>query len=210
MSDLKSTGPGRCRKISPPQHRQKKPSSKSSSDNWSIAIYKTLSLKKSRFGDGVVYLVDNIEPKSKYRGTKTGLDRTQIQRVDPTTVMASGRTITDEDKILNIKAEAPSPKATKPATRSATKEKPVAKPAPPKVNKVVTQKDWTAALKGVIYKGGGDKFEVTKVYIGLPPGGTDKGDYGWHVLYFNVNKTKAEHYQTFEEMLNTGRDTKQK
>ena len=131
---------------------KKQPSSKSSSDNWSIAIYKILSSKKSRFGDGVTYLVNNIDPKSKYRGTKTGLDRTQIQRVDPTTAPASGRTIADEDKHLNKVAEVTPPSETGPPPQQEDVDDTPPPSAPPKANNLSSGSDWTRALKDVEYK----------------------------------------------------------
>ena len=58
-------------------------------------------MKKTRFGNGVLYFVDNIDQNSRYRGSTTGLNRTQIQRLDPTTVLTTGRTIIEEEKFLN-------------------------------------------------------------------------------------------------------------
>ena len=52
-----------------------------------------------------MYFVGNIDPNSKYKGSKTGLDRTQIQRLDPDTVLSSKRNIVEEEKFLNKEKE---------------------------------------------------------------------------------------------------------
>jgi len=167
---------------------KKQPSSKSSSDNWSIAIYKILSLKKTRFGNGIMYFVGNIDPNSKYKGSKTGLDRTQIQRLDPDTVLSSKRNIVEEEKFLNTEQE------DEDSNQDDDEEE---QPAPVITKKTntndFTAKWWTNELKGVQFRDEGENWQITKV--------TSSG--GWKVNHFNTT-TKAKHEETFREVLEIG------
>ena len=166
--------------------KKKQPSSKSSSDDWSIAIYKIPSLKKTRFGEGVVYFVDNIDPNSKYRGTATCPDRTLIQRVDPTTVLTTGRTIVEEEKFLNDEGGEDEDGGQEDEPALIITKKPEAKSD-------FTAKGWTAELKGVKCRDEGGLWQITKV--------TSRG--GWKVDHFNT-KTKSKQEEYFQEVLEIG------
>ena len=57
----------------------------------------------------------------------------------------------------------------------------------------VTANGWTAELKGVKFRDGGDLWQITKV--------TSKG--GWKVDHFNT-KTKAKQEESLREVLEIG------
>jgi len=117
---------------------------KSASNNWSTQIYTVTRVRELAKGQRT-YQVENINPRE---GKQTGfLDRTSVQKVDPDTLLSSGRTIQQEYEWYNEdssdeededdKVQKVIPKA----TRSA-KEK--------LVQRLLSRsaKEWTRALKG--------------------------------------------------------------
>ena len=131
-----------------------------------------------------MYFVENIDPNSKYRGSKSGLDRTQIQRLDPNTVLATGRNIIDEEKYLNEDDDVEDEEEEQTAPV-------ITKKTSTKVD--FTAKWWTSQLKGVKFRDEGDLWQITKV--------SSTG--GWKVDHFNTI-TKAKQQETFREVLEIG------
>ena len=134
--------PGDMGVVFPQLNSTRKVHGKSASNNWSTRIYKIIKVRVLAAG-ARTFLVQPIDPND---GKNIGwLDRTQILKIDPATKLRTGRTIAEEDQVLNSEPpdesesedEAPLPKR---KTRS-KKEK--------RVNQLLKQsaKDWTRALK---------------------------------------------------------------
>ena len=76
----------------------RKVTGKSASNNWSTQIYIVTKVRELSKGQRT-FQVDNINPRER---KQTGfLDRTSVQKVDPDTVLSSGRTIQQEYEWFN-------------------------------------------------------------------------------------------------------------
>ena len=122
----------------------RKVTGKSASNNWSTQIYIVTKVRELSKGQRT-FQVDNINPRER---KQTGfLDRTSVQKVDPDTVLSSGRTIQQEYEWFNEDSSDEEeeddddvqkmPKATR-----STKEK--------LVQRLLSRsaKEWTRVLKG--------------------------------------------------------------
>jgi len=125
----------------------KKVTGKSSSNNWSTDVYKITKVRTLSKGQKT-YAVSNIDPDGQQ---KSGfLDRTQILKIDPETMLSTGRTVAEQDSYLNrdededdddgLLQEEDDSETTKRKTRS-DKEK--------EIRRLVafSGKDWTKLLK---------------------------------------------------------------
>jgi hypothetical protein len=88
-----------------PADSDKKQSLKSAANNWSRDIYKISDIKESQVIKAPKFRVINIDSKSKNRAPEGYLNRIEILKVDPGTILESstveGETITQLDKRLN-------------------------------------------------------------------------------------------------------------
>ena len=139
-------------------------------------------------------------------------------------MLASGDTIADKDAEMNraaepIEAEAESRPESQPEIPPED-EGFIQSPKAKKPKKLVSQADWTLALKDVIYKDDRKTFRITRVFFGYPNDTQgrkprkEKADdeKNWHVDYLNTrikDPARARSVELLEDVLTTGRDTKQ-
>ena len=98
-------------------------STKSAADNWSANVYKVIEVKQARHSDAQTYRVKNIDPKSKRKGPRGYLDRTQVLKIHPSTKLrSSGKTVRETDAALNAPRMETVPEATQEDTQEAAPE----------------------------------------------------------------------------------------
>jgi hypothetical protein len=88
-----------------PADSDKKQSLKSAANNWSRDIYRIVEMKLSQVIKAPKFKLSNVDPKSKNRAPDGYLNRIEILKVDPGTILESstvdGETIAELDKRLN-------------------------------------------------------------------------------------------------------------
>jgi len=118
----------------------KKVSGKAASNTWSTSIFKVVDVRILKRGQRT-YMVKNIDPRiSKKIGY---LDRTQVQKIDPTTKLSTNRTIKQEEEFLNREE-----------SDSDSEEDLPPKPKKQEKQKKISQwqsAEWTRLLKGKIF-----------------------------------------------------------
>ena len=133
-------------------------SSKAARDNFSDEIYVIERVKVKANGARLFYL-QNIDPQGK-RAPKQGLTRVQILKINPETVLDSGRNVIQEYEYLN------EPVADDDEEEDAT---PIPPPKPlskeERVKKLLSfsGKDWTRLLKGKELEIDGDVVSIVEV-----------------------------------------------